>query len=313
MRRHPFSYADDPTWPKVQAFLPPGNRIDDIVPFEEWMQLGRCQVHVDRYRQEHPRATVVMLHGVGGNGRLLSFISVPLARAGYEVICPDLPLYGLTRFAGPVEYGSWVDAASELVRRVRRTGLPLFLCGLSAGGMLAYQVACEEKVDGIMVTCLLDQTDPAVTEATASSPVTARLGKPFLRATRRILGDVRVPMRAICNMAAIVNVEELARLLMADPLSAGTRVPLRFVRTMLDLRISVPPQSFDRCPVLLAHPSDDRWCDVSLSCRFFDRLACPHELAMLPESGHFPIEPGGLEEFERASLAFMERNCRAVP
>ncbi|MBO5620452.1 MAG: hypothetical protein J5959_02340 [Butyrivibrio sp.] len=51
---------------------------------------------------------MVLFHGVGGNGRLLEFIALPLWRSGYEVICPDLPLYGLTAYKGKVSYPDWI-------------------------------------------------------------------------------------------------------------------------------------------------------------------------------------------------------------
>ena len=49
------------------------------------------QVHLDVYSNDHAPAKIILIHGVGGNGRVLSFIGAPLYSMGYEVIAPDLP------------------------------------------------------------------------------------------------------------------------------------------------------------------------------------------------------------------------------
>ncbi len=72
-------YQSDATWKQVQAFLPKKNRLsDETMPDEYHLPLLDMQVHIDHYRVDAPKATVLLLHGVGGNGRLLSFIAVRL-------------------------------------------------------------------------------------------------------------------------------------------------------------------------------------------------------------------------------------------
>jgi len=177
---------------------------------------------------------------------------------------------------------------------------------LSAGGMLAYQVSCRLKsIDGLMLTCLLDQRINKVTRETASSSMMAVLGKPFLKITHHIFGGVKLPMKMVCNMKAIVNNKALAELLMSDPISSGTKVSLEFLYGMLNPSIEIEANNYKKCPVLLVHPERDYWTDVSLSRLFFDEIPSSKELKLLQGAGHFPIEEKGLKQLEEYCIAFM--------
>ena len=302
------TYNEEKAWKEIQSYLPEANQLrDDIMPEETYLRSGNYDVHIDRYVQENPKGIVVLFHGVGGNGRLLEFIALPLWRAGYEVICPDLPLYGLTVYKGKVSYADWIRCGVAVCDSFRRTGVSIFVFGLSAGGMLAYQVACKvDSVDGILATCLLDQRIKQVTRETASSNMMAVIGKPFLKISHRLLGNLKLPMKSVCNMKAIVNNEELAEILMRDELSSGARVSLEFLYGMLYPNIEIEPQDFNKCPVLLVHPSEDRWTDPKLSRLFYDKLRINKKMIMLSGAGHFPIEKAGLAELEKSCVDFLD-------
>ena len=80
-------------WKELQQYLPEKNRItDSIYPVEKFIKIKEMEIHLDEYNNES-NTTVIIFHGVGGNGRLLSFLAVPLFKAGYNVLCPDLPGY----------------------------------------------------------------------------------------------------------------------------------------------------------------------------------------------------------------------------
>jgi alpha-beta hydrolase superfamily lysophospholipase len=89
-------------------------------------------------------------------------------------------------------------------------------------------------------------------------------------------------------------------------LSSGAKVTLEFIHGMLDPDISPEAKDFAKCPVLLVHPENDNWTDVSLSRLFFDDLSVRKELIMLPGAGHFPIEPRGLSVLENECRRFMD-------
>lgn len=341
------TYHTDTTWRQFQAFLPEANRLTpERMPDEYYLRTqGGWQIHVDRYRpavfapaaadhdgavsagdaaaagalatEAEPKARVIAFHGVGGNGRLLSFIAVPLAQAGYEVICPDLPLYGLTRYTGDIRYRDWVDVGETVVEHFADDELPLFILGISAGGMLAYQVAdrCNRTamqaghvpaVAGIIATCLLDQRDDHVTRWTAANPLMGTVAKPALEGVTATMGSMPVPMMFMGNMRALANDRDLVRLLLTDPRSAGALVPLTFVQTMLEPILETEPEDFTYTPVMVAHPTKDRWCRPGLTKRFYHRLAGPKIWVNLEGAGHMPIEPVGLAELETACATFID-------
>lgn len=93
-------YTNDETWKKLQAFLPERNRISaSCAPLETFSAFDGANIHNDVYNERNGNGvTLVLFHGVGGNGRLLSFIAVPLARRGYKVVCPFfLIAYGVQK------------------------------------------------------------------------------------------------------------------------------------------------------------------------------------------------------------------------
>ena len=300
-------YENDTVWKQIQEFLPEENRLKaGNCPKEEWLKMDKQIIHIDRYSGTNEKGVVVIYHGVGGNGRLLSFIALPLCKAGFEVICPDLPLYGYTICDGKITYADWIDCGAFVAEKYRKENKPLYLFGLSAGGMLAYQVACRlEKVSGLIATCLLDQRIGKVTRETASNPVMAVLGKIFLKIVHRFAGSINLPMKMVCNMRAIVNNNDLAKLLMKDPKSSGTKVSLRFLHGMLNPDIEIEPEDFQKCSVLLVHPEKDYWTDISLSRLFFDKIQTSKEIKILQGAGHFPIEVTGLKQLEKYCVEFM--------
>jgi len=69
------SYKNDFVWKEMQGFLPLKNRLsEENMPEEYFLTLLGMQVHIDHHKVANPKATLILFHGVGGNGRLLSFI-----------------------------------------------------------------------------------------------------------------------------------------------------------------------------------------------------------------------------------------------
>lgn len=304
------SYETVSTWEEIADLLPKWNRIShDAKPDETFWCWEGHRIHIDRYNHPAAEAKIILLHGVGGSGRLLSFVGVPLHRDGFEVIAPDLPLYGLTepKPGSMISYADWIWLVNDLINfEHSRDPRPIFLFGLSAGGMLAYQVAClNQSVIGLMATCILDQRLQAVRDASARSRPLARLGTPILRLAAAIHGGITLPMKAVANMEAIANDKRWLSLLLKDSTSAGSTVTIKFILSLMDAVPSIEPEDFDRCPLLLVHPENDRWVSVELSRLFYDRLKCPKRLIMLENAGHLPVETPGLQQLEAAVVGFI--------
>lgn len=275
-------------------------------PVEEWFG----PTHLDRLPAPDAPCTVVLLHGAGGYGRML----VPFARllpdGGAEVVAPDLPGYGLSRPDRAPGYDDWVACATAVARAEHaRDGRPVVLFGASMGGMLAYDVAAAlgpGVVAGVVATCLLDPRDPRVRRSVARFPWLGPVAAPALRIARPLDG-VRVPIAWLADLGAMANSPALTALVRSDPLGGGNRVALRFLRTWLCGAPAVEPEAFTVCPVLLAHPAADRWTPPEISRRFLDRIAAPTEYVALPDAGHLPVEPAGVDALRTALHAFLAR------
>jgi alpha-beta hydrolase superfamily lysophospholipase len=303
------SYAEIDHWRKYQGFLPARMRLSEgREPAEDWWSWRGADIHLDRYAAPAAPLTVVLLHGAGGNGRLLAPFGLMLRGHGYEAVLPDLPGYGLSVVSpGLVTHERWVDCVVDLAEaEARRTGRPVVLLGMSLGGLLAYLAAAQgRKAAGVIATTLADPRLPIVRDQFGKHPWLGRVLTPLLPPLAAVFGGLRLPIRWLANMKGVANDPEIVRLVCEDPIGGGSRVPLRFLRSVLAIRPAVEPEDFDICPVLLAHPAADRWTTVEASRPFFDRIKGPKELVMLENCGHLPIEEPGVSRLEEVVVAFL--------
>ncbi|NIF19660.1 alpha/beta fold hydrolase [Pantoea sp. Cy-639] len=309
------SYAEQPQWQVIQAFLPPAYRIDaSSAPKEEYWPWRGHQVHLDRYTHAAAPAKVILFHGVGTNGRQMSTIAGrPLARLGLETVAIDMPTYGETKVAAgaKVRYDTWVELASDFIEHERtRDRRPIFLYGLSAGGMLTYHAAAlNGHVAGIVGMTFLDQRMARVREQTALFPLMGRLGIPMIHAAARTpLAGLKLPMWLASKMHALVNDKAALKACLEDRTSAGNWASLRFLSSYLSYVPAIEPETFKVCPVLLTQPAADRWTPLALSQPFLQRLRHVEvTTSLLDNAGHYPLEEPGLEQMNAAILRFVER------
>lgn len=304
------SYKELQRWREIMSLLPKHNQIDNKSTPEEiiWDWEGN-KIHIDYYKNPEAKIKVITLHGVGGNGRLLSFIGAPLFKQEVEVISPDLPGYGISYIPNNrVSYPMWVKLVNDLIDlELKKDDRPIVLFGLSAGGMLAYQAACmNKKVVGLIFTTTLDQRIPKVLETSAIHPLVGRFGIPILKVFSKVCPTFKMPMKLVANIRKLVNDEEYLKLLATDKHSAGATVPLELIASIAEATPQIEPEDFDICPTLLVHPSEDRWTPVEISRLFFDRLKSPKEIVMLENAGHLPIEQPGLSQLEDAVMTFLK-------
>lgn len=140
----------------------------------------------------------------------------------------------------------------------------------------------------MVATCLLDPRAPAVRRRLGRFPWLANVPLP------RLLDRVRVRMRWLSNMRGIANRPEWRDHFARDPGGGGSWMPLGFLRTYLQSAPVVEPEDFDACPLIVAHPADDRWTPPALTEPFLARVRAPHRLVLLPDGGHAPLEPTAL-------------------
>lgn len=302
-------YADLSDWKKYQAFFPEEMRCTPgTTPTEEWWSWNGLEVHLDRLAVPEAKIKVIVLHGAGAYGRVMAPASVIAQRHGFETVSPDLPGYGLTavpreRFAYPL----WVDCVSDLIdAEVARDRRPVVLFGVSLGGLLAYQAAARsKKVVGLIATTLADPREPAVRQGFARTKLLGSAGLWLLQNLQPVTDGLPMPMRFMSKMNNISNVPALSQLCSHDRLGGGNWVPARFLRTLMSTAPDIEPEDFRVCPVLLTHPGVDRMTEISLSRRFFDRLAAPKKMVVLEGASHMPTEQPGVDQMQAAVISFM--------
>lgn len=309
------TYRDQQAWRDIQAFLPEEYRIPaGEEPAEEWWNHLGHRIHLDTYRNPDAPVRVILLHGVGTNGRQMSTIlGRPLAQRGYETIAIDMPTYGVTRVShrGVVRYDDWVRIASDLITRERlKDKRPIVLYGLSAGGMETYHVAAlNKKVAGIVGMTFLDMQDARTRLETAHDWASGTFGSPMMRSLGYTPAKrAKVPMKLVSKMSALVNDPQALKVCLADKTSAGNSVSVAFLDSYLNYKPVTAPEDFDVCPILLTQPAADRWTPLHLAESFLKRISkVPVETVMLENAGHYPIEQPGLDQMVATIAAFLER------
>ena len=309
----PPNYAELDYWRKYLPFLPEVMRLPRD-PDEEWWVWGDSQIHLDRLDVPDAALKVAVLHGGGGNGRLVGSFGAMVQNLGYSYVAPDLPGFGLT-VPGPdydPHYRSWVALATDLLVHEReRDGLPVVLMGGSLGGMLSYNVAAASRAAaGVIATTLADPRDQAALDALARSKFWSRFGMRLVNALPGLSGRLNIPAKDISRMKWMTNDPAFSEIFIDDPLVGRARINLDFYRSMIVYEPPIAPEAFDVCPLLLAHPTDDKWTPLAVSQPFFDRLGGEKELVMLDGCGHFPYEEPGVSQLYEAVKQFLGRVTR---
>jgi pimeloyl-ACP methyl ester carboxylesterase len=312
------TYAADGYWLEYQPFYPePLRSSPETAPNEEWWAWRGHTIHVDRLMPEKARGPrIILIHGGGGNGRMLLPAARFLADAGFEVVAPDLPGFGMT-VVDPdeiVTYRVWLECLLDFAAREARDGRSLVAFGMSIGGISAYNLASTSPhVVGAIATMLNDPRRDDVRRAFARTPSTVGVSNAFLEATKSFTDAIRLPMSWFSDLGAIANDPQLVRVIEDDPAVGGARMPLGFLRTLINEPFLVEPEDYDGGPVLVVHPDADRWTPTELSARFAERISGDAKLVRLENCGHFPLEEPGVWQMRDAILDWLEQFSGPFP
>ena len=224
------------------------------------------------------RALVVICHGVNSHGGQYRWSAEQLVGGGYAVYALDLRGRGKSegeRFyvENVSDYVSDVDAVVQLAKS-RHPGLPVFLLGHSAGGVVSCTYALEHQAElaGLICESFAFKV-PAPDVALALIKGVSRVA-PRLRALKLKNEDFSRDPKAV-------------EALNADPLTHNEAQPAKTVAALVraDERLK---KEFPRItlPVFILHGTADK-ATVPSGSQFFYDTAGSHDKTLKLYDGHF--------------------------
>lgn len=310
------SYRTKTSWKEIQSFLPKDYQLNEAtMPKEEYWDWKGNKVHLDIYRNPNAKAKVILFHGVGTNGRqMTTIIGRPLAEDGFEVISLDMPIYGETivNKEMTISFSDWVDCGNDYVKYEQsKDDRPIFLYGLSAGGMETYFVAERNKnIKGIIGMTFLDQREKLVRRTTTKNWFWGTYGTKLAKMSC-ILGLSKFKMKmSICSkMNRLCNNEKALKAMLKDKTSAGNKVNMKFLSDYMTYTPEIEPENFDICPILLTQPENDRWTPEFLSDIVLEKInRVSVKKVFLRNGSHYPVEKEALEDLHKYILEFLNEN-----
>jgi len=237
---------------------------------EGWYQgAGGAQLYCRTWRPpDAARALVIALHGLGDHSGLYPMLGESLLPRGITVHAPDLR--GNGRSPGQRGYvGSMEELREDLRCLVTRTsaeapGAPVFLVGISLGGLLALDYALH-RPDGVRGVIAL-------------SPPLGQLGVPApLLALGRVLSRVwpRFSLQTGMDLTGLSRDPAVIERVLGDPLfhRRGTaRLSTEVTAAIARLQAAAPRFPL---PLLVMHGTADRMVPSEGSRRFVARVGHP--------------------------------------
>ena len=307
------TYQSNEYWRKINALLPSSFQMkEDNLPIEETWEWRGNKIHLDRYPNSNAQYRIFLHHGVGTNGRQLNMIfGHKMAALGYDVVAIDNLGFGMTEVLQKnITYEDWVMCFADFVNaETKRDYKKPILYGLSAGGMLIYN-ACFyiQEVYGLIGMCFLKNDDKKVGDESAKYKGTNWLVVPLSRLlSKTFLRSIPISMKGVSKMDCLVNDKRVLDLFLADPSSSANKVQLQFISGYMTYKSKIPVTSFDKCPVLLTQPANDRWTPITLSEISMKGIKAPFEIKFLEDGSHYPIEEKALVQLIEYADTFIKK------
>lgn len=212
------------------------------------------------------KAQVLLVHGLGDHGEGLPYrwLCEALLARGIAVHRPDLRGHG--RSGGPsMHVPAWARLREDLLLLRERIAQsdpdpPLFLVGISLGGLIALDLALQSPSRFKGVVALAAATDPGGVS-------------PLVRTVAPLLGRLlpRLRLDPGLDLRYVSRDEAAAREYLADPqfqIRCSARLAAEVLAGMAAVDAAAPRL---RLPLLLAHGSDDAIVPASGSQRFLAR------------------------------------------
>lgn len=312
-------YRNLPSWRTYRAVLE--SEFDVAIasePKEYWEEIAGHNVHIDEWMacgdaEANPsgqisHGTVILVHGGGGNGRVLAPFAQGITRLGWRVLAPDLPGFGITRPAADWRgnYEAWPAVVAQLADRLDRR---VVLIGASMGGLTALYAAqaMRQPPLAVVATTLLDLSDSGTFLKAARWRALGWLSLFSARVMPWIMDRFSLPLNIAAPLGDMSANEKMAEYFKTDELLGSRWVPLRFWRTAHAFRLT---RSDLPCPLVLVHPGADEWTPPSESLKTFDRISSEKRLVLLPDGSHLPLEPNAFAELMQHIGDVLETHVR---
>jgi len=246
---------------------------------ERFDSVGGLKIFVRSWRPEgHARGVVVIVHGFNSHSGEYAWVADQFVASGLAVYAPDLRGRGQSdgeRFFVD-KFADWVDdvAVAVTLAKAREPGLPLFLLGHSAGGVVAcmYTLERQSELAGLVCESFAHEV-PAPDFALAVFK-----GLSHVAPHAHIL---RLKNEDFSRDPTVVQAKN------EDPLIAHEVQPTQTLAEMVraDERLR---KDFPRIilPVLILHGTADKATRPSGSQRFYDTVGSADKTLRLYE-GHF--------------------------
>lgn len=317
------TYENTESWQRYQALI---QRVFDVhldhVPHESYRDILGHQVHIDTWLPSHvtpQQGTLILVHGGGGNGRLLAPFADFAAQLGWRSLAPDLPGYGLTHPAPDPDsthdtwaYDTWPELIAALAdQEAQHDAGPVVLMGLSVGGLTSVYAAQQSAaVKGVIATTLLDMGNAHIFSQSARWPWLGQLSLLGFRLMPWLIDRIKVPLWLAAPLHKMSPHTDVQKYFAQDAFLGQLWVSLRFFRTLNRRKLN---QLTLGCPLLVLHPGADDWTPLALSKQAFDQISTEKSFIALTNGGHLPLEQPAFHELKQHMhqfldhLAFMER------
>lgn len=213
-----------------------------------------------------PRARVVLIHGIGDQVDGVPYATAAAALSTRGLSVRRLELRGHGRSGGKRVYvGTWADFRDDLGRFVglvaaERPALPVFLAGISMGGLIVTNFAAHrpEGLRGVVALA------PALGDTGGS-----RLLLALLPVLSRVVPAW--PINPKLDLSRLTRDPEMQRAYVADPLyqtRVTPRIAAELLRAVTDTRERAPDF---RVPLFILHGTADTFTSPAGSREFYER------------------------------------------
>ena|SRR2546430_2111978 len=235
----------------------------------------------------------LLLHGLTGSPAEMRPVGEALAKAGFRAVGPLLPGHGTTPEDLLTVTRADLLAAAQSALLGLRDARRVYLCGLSAGALLAIHLAARSWIrEGLPDLSALALLAPAIEFAGATWLFTQVIGR--LPALPFVIGKGARDIR---------EVDERERV---D--ASYSAIPMRWGGELLALsREGLKLAHRVRAPALILHGALDRTVAPSSARRLAKQLASPRvEVRILPHSGHVLPLDAESDEVCRSVVSFFQ-------